>query len=103
MQKIPIFLAKPGMKIAAEVKDEQGRTLCGPGTELDQSLIERLEKMGSKFLVVEGHPIKFPWERPLEEELRLLEERFSRVAGDKRLQMLKEVIREFWQRSRGEV
>ncbi len=102
MQKIPIFLAKPGMKLAQEVKDVQGRVLCGPGVELDQDLIERFERMEVKFLLVEGHPVQFPWERPLEEELKALEERFSRVAQDEQLQMLKEVIRAFWLRQKGE-
>jgi len=102
MQKIPIFLAKAGMKLAAEVKDDQGRTLCGPGVELDQSLIERFEKMGVKFLVVEGRPVKFPWDRSLQEDLELLEKRFAKVASDKRLEMIKETIRTFWQKSRGE-
>ncbi len=101
MQKIPIFLAKPGMKTAAEVKDDQGRTLCGPGVELDPALLEKFQKMGVRYLVVEGHPVDLPWERPLEEELRLLEERFAHT-DDPHLLMIKEVIKAHWLKSRRE-
>ncbi len=102
MQKIPIFLAKPGMKLATEAKDAQGRVLCASGVELDQRLIETLERLGVKFIWVEGRPVKFPWDKPLKEELKLLENRFSRVIKDKRLQMLKEIIRDYWLKTRGE-
>ena len=89
------------MKTAAEVKDDQGRTLCGPGVELDTSLLDKFQKMGVRYLIVEGHPVELPWERPLEEQLRLLEERFSRTQDPHPL-MIKEVIREFWLKSCGE-
>ena len=101
-QRIPISFARPGMIVAAEVCDEQGRTLCGPGTELSGELLEKFSKLGVKFITVEGHPVDFPWEKPLEKDLLLLEARFAKVAGDKRLLMLKEVIRRHWLETRKE-
>ncbi len=101
-QRIPVSLAKPGMKVAAEVRDEMGRTLCGPGTELNAELLEKFSKLGVKFVTVEGHPITFPWERPLEKDLKLLEARFAKVARDERLLKLKEIIRNYWLETRKE-
>ncbi len=95
-QRIPISLAQPGMITASEVKDEQGRTLCGPGTELNAEVLQKFARLGVKFITVEGHPINFPWERPLEEELRLLEARFEKVKDDPHLMLLKKVIRNYW-------
>ncbi len=89
------------MKTAAEVKDDQGRTLCGPGVELDASLLEKFQKMGVRYLMVEGHPVELPWERPLEEELSLLEERFSRTQ-DPHLLMIKKVIQDYWLKTHGD-
>ena len=100
MQKIPLKMATPGMKLAKEVVDDQGRVLCHPGTELDASLLEKFERLGVKFVTVEGHPINFPWERPLKEELSLLEKRFLRVKDDERLLMIKEVLRQYFLENR---
>ncbi len=102
MQKIPLTMAQPGMKLARDVTDDQGRVLCGPGVALEASLIEKFQQLGVKFVTVEGHPIKFPWERPLQEELTLLEERFCRVAHDTRLRKLKEIIKKYWLETRNE-
>ena len=101
-QRIPLNLASPGMVVAAEVKDEQGRTLCGPGTELTAELLDKFERLGVKFITVEGHPINFPWERPLEEDLKLLEARFAKVRNDPHLTLLKEVIRRHWLEKRAD-
>ncbi len=99
-QRIPVSLAKPGMKVAAEVRDEMGRTLCGPGTELNAELLEKFSKLGVKFITVEGHPVNFPWERPLEKDLLLLEARFAKVKNDKTLCLLKNIIRQYWLETR---
>ncbi len=99
-QRIPVSLARPGMIVAAEVRDEMGRTLCGPGTELNSELLEKFTKLGVKFVTVEGHPVDFPWERPLEKDLLLLEARFAKVANDPQLLVLKEIIRNYWLETR---
>ncbi len=102
MQKIPLDLARPGMKLARDVTDDQGRVLCGPGVALESQLLEKFKQLGVRFVTVEGHPIKFPWERPLEEDLNLLEKRFSRVIQDERLMKIKEIIKKYWLSSRSE-
>ncbi|RUM89744.1 MAG: flagellar M-ring protein FliF, partial [Thermodesulfatator sp.] len=57
------------MRTAREVRDEKGRVLCPAGTELTPELLERLAKMGVSYVTVKGHPVSFPWEKSLEEEL----------------------------------
>ncbi|WP_033396206.1 hypothetical protein [Thermodesulfatator atlanticus] len=95
MQRIPIEMAKAGMILAKDVTDEAGRVLCGPETELTTELIEKFKAMGVKFVSVKGHPIDFPWERPYEEEIKLLEARFAKVADDPRLISLKKIIADY--------
>ncbi|MEK6591399.1 MAG: hypothetical protein AABZ11_12065, partial [Nitrospinota bacterium] len=57
MQKIPLSLAKPGMKLAKAVLNENGLILCGEGTELNEMLISRLAGMDIQRVTVEGHPV----------------------------------------------
>ncbi len=54
MQKIPLNLAKPGMKLAKPVARDNGMVLAGPGTELSEALISRLDGMGIDRIVIEG-------------------------------------------------
>ena len=94
MQKIPIHLAAPGMKLARPVQNEQGLVLVGAGTELTPGILARLQQMGISKLVVEGHPVDLPNEGPrTPEELRAAyEERFSIVGDDPVLMNLKELL-----------
>ncbi len=101
MQRIPLNYLKPGMVTAEEVRDEKGRVLCAPGTKVTPELIEKLVKMGVRFVTVEGKPVKFPWEKSLEEELRELEVRFSRAKHPFLLE-LKKAIEEFLRRELAE-
>lgn len=57
MQKIPIDLAAPGMKLAKAVTKENGMTIMAEGMELTDSLIERLQGMKIDRITVEGHPV----------------------------------------------
>ncbi|OAG27608.1 hypothetical protein [Thermodesulfatator autotrophicus] len=101
-QKIPLSYAQPGMILAEEVSDDKGRVLCGPETELTQSLIEKFSSMGIKFVMVKGHPVDLPWEKPLEEELKEIEERFSKVKSDERLMALKRLIVDYLKSKQGQ-
>lgn len=67
------------MVAAEEVKDDKGRVLCSADTPLTADLIERLGRMGVRFVTVKGRPVSFPWEKPLEEELEALEKRLEGV------------------------
>ncbi len=93
MQRLPISYIKPGMRTYEEVVDSQGRVLCGKGVELTEEMLKRFQELGVSYITVEGTPVKLPWEKTLEEELELLEERFRDTKNDFALQV-KEVIKE---------
>ena len=57
MQKIPIDLAAPGMKLAKPVTKEGGMTIMAEGMELTDSLISRLENMKIDRITVQGNPV----------------------------------------------
>jgi len=93
LQRLPISYIKPGMRTYEEVVDSQGRVLCGKGVELTEEMLKRFQELGVSYITVEGTPVKLPWEKTLEEELELLEERFRDTKNDFALQV-KEVIKE---------
>lgn len=57
MQKIPINLATPGMKLAKPVTRENGITIMAEGMELTDGLIARLDAMKIERITVQGHPV----------------------------------------------
>lgn len=57
MQKIPISLAAPGMVLAKAILRENGQVLVGEGTELSESLVNRLGSMKVDAITVQGHPV----------------------------------------------
>ncbi|MFV0421748.1 hypothetical protein [Oleidesulfovibrio sp.] len=57
MQKIPLKLAAPGMKLAKAVERADGITLIGEGTELSEALIARIGQTGVSSIVVQGTPV----------------------------------------------
>ena len=57
MQKIPIDLARAGMKLGKAVTKENGMTIMAEGMELTESLISRLENMKVDRITVQGHPV----------------------------------------------
>lgn len=79
MQQILSGQAKEGMVLAKDVELEDGRVLCGKGTTLTLSLIDRLLKMDISNITVEGHPVVVEGEKSLKEELLDIEARFSQV------------------------
>lgn len=94
MQQIVTSLATEGMVLAQDVLTPEGRVLCGKGTELTASLIERLKRMEIPYITVEGHPFEVEGEKSLAEELLDLDSRFSRVEKIAPLMYLKKKIRE---------
>jgi hypothetical protein len=58
MQKIPIDLARSGMKLARPVVKEGGMTIMAEGMELTDSLIARLQNMKIDRITVQGHPVE---------------------------------------------
>lgn len=94
MQRIPLHYAKSGMKIAQEIKNQDGHILCGPGVELTSGLIERLAKSDVHVIVVDGHPVELPDEKSITERLKELDERFSKVKSDPVLRAIMKLIAE---------
>jgi hypothetical protein len=89
MQQILSAQAQDGMILAKDVEIEGGRILCGKGTTLTTSLIERLIRMEIYNITVEGHPVSVAGEKTLKEELQDMEDRFSRVKDVPPLMYLK--------------
>ncbi|MDD2897989.1 MAG: hypothetical protein PHI31_04680 [Desulfuromonadaceae bacterium] len=82
MQKIPLMLAKAGMKLARDVfrgDSPVGMPICGKGTELTESLIGRFENMDVQSIYVEGHPVWEEGERSYDDLLRELDARFIKT------------------------
>ncbi|MBI5747997.1 MAG: hypothetical protein HZA00_02650 [Nitrospinae bacterium] len=93
MQKIPLNLAKSGMRLAKAVFNEKGLVLCGEGVELSEALISRLSNLNINKITVEGHPVDTGVEeKPLEEQLKDLEKRFEKVKSDTLMKMIKDTI-----------
>jgi hypothetical protein len=100
MQKIPINLAAPGMKLAKAVTRENGMTIMAEGMELTESLISRLEGMNIERITVQGHPVEMGgagagtrWG----ERRDRLDHLFRQYAEDKWMMRVKERMRQYFQ------
>ncbi|MBU0728375.1 MAG: hypothetical protein KKE17_10290 [Proteobacteria bacterium] len=94
MQEIITALAAEGMTLARDVLTSDGRILCGKGTILNENLIDRLKKMEIAHIAVDGHPVEIEGEKTLEDELKDIEKRFSKVEDTPPLVFLKKCIME---------
>lgn len=82
MQSIPIASAEPDMVLSRDVRRVEsplGPPICGRGTVLTPTLIERLKNLGIKSITVEGNPLAAEGEPRLDDQLAALEHRFSKV------------------------
>ncbi len=89
MQQILSAQAKEGMILGKDIEIEGGRVLCGKGTALTASLIDRLLRMDISNITVEGHPVEIAGEKSLKEELQDMEDRFTLVTDIKPLMYMK--------------
>jgi hypothetical protein len=94
MQKVPIELVKPGMVLATTVCNDSGMALCGEGTELTDTIIERLKRMNVTHLVLKGRPVDMGEGKTTAEKLEELEARFVQVRGDQIMERVLEAARE---------
>jgi hypothetical protein len=92
VQQILILQATEGMVLAKDVMTAEGRILCGKGTALSTTIIERIHKMDISRITVMGHPVEVAGEKSLEQELHDIESRFSRVKHVPPLMYLKKRI-----------
>jgi hypothetical protein len=94
LQKILTAQATEGMVLARDLETAEGRVLCGKGTELTSTLLDRLKKMDISHVTVEGNPVQDPSQKSLQEELQDIDERFSRVEHIPPLMYIKKRIKE---------
>lgn len=95
MQKIPIDLATPGMKLAKPVANDRGIVLCGPGSELTEEMITRLSDMGIKRITVEGHLVDTgDAGKSLGHQIDELHARFRKVEGYPLMRRIKDIFLE---------
>jgi len=94
LQTIPTVMIADGMVLARDVETPDGRVLCGKGTQLSTAMLERLKQMDITHVVVEGHPLQLEGEKSLQDELRDIEKRFSRVTDTPPLMYLMKKIQE---------
>ncbi|MFY9397957.1 MAG: hypothetical protein WAR22_06285 [Desulfomonilia bacterium] len=93
MQKVPISLVQPGMVLAKPVLNEAGMPLCAEGTELTESIIDRLRRLNVPFLTLKGRPVDMGETEPsLQERISKLRERFAPVQGDPTMERVRVAI-----------
>jgi len=93
MQKVPIELVKPGMVLARPITNEAGMALCAEGTELSDTIIERLKRMNVSHVTLKGHPVDLGCEtKTKEQKIEELKMRFSRVQDDPLMQKIQSAI-----------
>lgn len=96
MQTIPMALAAADMVLARDIKrtdNPDGPPICGRGTVLTDSLVERLKNLGIQTVTVEGHPVWIEGDVTLEDMLAELDRRFCKVDDVPLMQKLKELYR----------
>lgn len=95
MQKIPLKLAKAGMKLAKPVKNDRGTTLCGAGIELTEEMIARLSDMEITRIAVAGHPVDAGERgKSLSQQVDELNARFRSVEEDPLMRKIKNIFLE---------
>jgi hypothetical protein len=94
MQKIPLSLAKPGMKLAKPITKANGMPIIASGVELSESLIDKLDGMGIDKIFVVGDAVTAS-QNPSERVLRL-DHLFRRLNDDPYMAQVKRHLREYF-------
>ncbi len=100
MQKIPLALAAPGMKLAKPVTKEGGMTIMAEDMELTESLISRLENMKIDRITVQGNPVDMGGAgagTKFAERIERLDTLFRRYEKDKWMMRLKVRMGQYFQ------
>lgn len=92
MKRVPLDGAEPGMVLAKPVINQTGVTVLPAGTELDQDLLKRLDRMNLTAVYVEGTASATGARSPAELEQEMAQ-RFRKVAGDPTQVMIREAVR----------
>lgn len=94
MQKIPLTLAKAGMKLAKPITKANGMPIIAAGVELSDSLIARLDGMGIDKVFVVGDAVAAS-QNPSERVTRL-DHLFRRLEADPFQNKVKRYLREYF-------
>lgn len=94
MQKIPLTLAKPGMKLAKPITKANGMPIIAAGVELTESLIDRLDGMGIDKVFVVGDAVAAS-QNPTERVARL-DHLFRRLQEEPFQAKVKRYLREYF-------
>jgi hypothetical protein len=94
MQKIPLTLAKAGMKLAKPITKANGMPIIAAGVELSDSLISKLDGMGIDKVFVVGDAVAAS-QNPSERVLRL-DPLFRRMDADPFMMQVKRHLREYF-------
>ncbi|MGE4506412.1 MAG: hypothetical protein AB7D51_13775 [Desulfovibrionaceae bacterium] len=99
MQKIPLKLAKPGMKLARAVARKDGLTVVAEGVELTAALLSRLESMDIDRIVVQGEAVDLGsgGGTAYDERLARLDHLFRAYSGDQWMLKVKAFLRRYFQ------
>jgi hypothetical protein len=91
MPKLYLSELKPGMRLLKPVTNPSGMTLLPEGTELNEELIDRLQRLEVESVHVRGN--RRP-DRPLEELLAELDARFRKTETEPHTALLKRIFQE---------
>jgi len=94
MQKIPLSLAKAGMKLAKPITKANGMPIIASGVELTDSLISKLDGMGIDKVFVVGDAVAAS-QNPSERVLRL-DHLFRRMEDDPFMAQVKRHLRSYF-------
>jgi hypothetical protein len=100
MQRVPIENLTPGMTLAKPVANAAGLVVVAEGMVLDESLIARLQRMGTLAVHVAGCSAGAD-AKTLAELEQELDHRFRKVAADPIQSRIREAVRRHLRASRG--
>jgi hypothetical protein len=101
MQKIPIKLAEPEMILEKPVLRPNGLVIVGEGTTLTETLINRLENMGIKDIVVQGEPLDMEGmvgSTSYGKRIERLDHLFRQFTNDPWMKKVKAFLKSYYQR-----
>jgi hypothetical protein len=101
-QRVPIEQLEPGMTVAKPVANANGLVVLAAGVVLVETLIERLKRMGTPSVHVEGRPLgDASGVKTLAELEQELDHRFRKTAGEPIPFRIREAVRRHLRASHG--
>ncbi|MBQ4133871.1 MAG: hypothetical protein IJD04_09115 [Desulfovibrionaceae bacterium] len=97
MQKIPLKYARAGMVLANPVQRDDGLVLVGPGTELTESILNRLLLSGISTVTVQGNPVPEIDGGDYNSLISNLDAMFRNWQGHRFMSALKNVLKNYFQ------